>query len=75
MQTQSEGKLTKPRNGQQTNGEEEVEKEKHHDGHNTRGLSAIGNRSSEHRHTNTLSRSSKEHELSSPESIDNPNRN
>lgn len=63
-----------PRDGQQTDCEEEVEEEEHHNGDNTGRLATIRDGPSKDSHTHCLASSGEEHQLPPTEPIKAPDR-
>lgn len=61
-----------PGNGQQTDGEEEVEEEEHDDRRDACLRAAIRHRARENSHADGLAGSREQHELAATESVDNP---
>lgn len=61
-----------PGNGEQTDGEEEVEHEQHDGGDDTGGLAAIGDGAGEDGHAAGLADDSEEHKLTAAEAVENP---
>lgn len=67
-------RLTEPRNCQETDCEEKVEKEKHDCSYDTGCLASIRNGARKDGHAHTLSAGSEEHELATSKAINYPDR-
>lgn len=63
-----------PGNGEQADGEEKVEEEKHGRGNDSRSLVRHRGRTSQYRHTASLTDNGEKHEFSTADAVDNPDR-